>query len=53
MLNRETILHACATSRAQSDSYYPANGVDQNDWDERNESIEREKVSPDASDGGK
>jgi hypothetical protein len=32
-----------------SDSYYPANGVDQNHWDERNESIEPKKVSPDTS----
>jgi hypothetical protein len=36
-----------------SDSDYPANGVDQNHWDERNESIEPEKVSPDTSGGGK
>jgi hypothetical protein len=36
-----------------SDSYYPANGVDQNHWDERNESIEPEKVSPDTSGSGK
>ena len=36
-----------------SDSYYPANGIDQNHWDERNESIEPEKVNPDTSGGGK
>jgi len=45
--------HDLRDESRSSDSYYPANDVDQNHWDERNESIEPEKVNPDTSGGGK